>query len=358
MNLAFKHDFEGAKSMWLKFWSRENERPLVCGKRSCAPEGTPSPYAQRYFNASTEMGQRKILDAIDATFPATEFVGEAIPFFDADLGPDQFGAALGASLLFDAEKKESNWVSPIVENLCDFHIDMETVRQNPTYRAWLKWTGRLSQHAKGRYLVGSNDFHSALDALSAIRGPQNLCLDLFDCPDEVERVVAEIRGLYIPIFEDLSREAGWTRESGYIGWIPAWSPGRYAVTQCDFGYMISDQDFRRYALPAIEAESNYLEHTVYHLDGIGNLRHLEGILALPRVEAIQWVPGDGQKPIWEWTELLREIAAAGKMLQIHCPTVDAVKSLHRDLNGYRGVLYCVGEDVTPAKFEELMKFFN
>ncbi len=358
MHLAFKPDFDNAASMWRKFWNHENERPLIRAKRDKAPAGTPSPYTQRYFNASSETGQQRILNAIDATFPATEFLAEAMPYFDADLGPDQFGAVLGSPLLFSTAEKETNWVAPAIDELSDFHTDIETVRKDPTYQAWLKWTARLAKHAKGRYLVGSNDFHSALDALSAIRGPENLCMDLYDCPEEVERVVGEIRKLYVPIFEDLAREAGHSDETGYIGWIPAWSPGRYAVTQCDFGYMISNEDFRKYALPGIEEESSYLEHTVYHLDGVGNLRHIRDILALPGIDAIQWIPGAGQKPVWEWADVLREIAAAGKLLQVYCDTVEEVRSIHRDLNGYRGVFYVLAEDMPPEKLENLVKFFE
>ncbi len=358
MTLTFKPDFAEARNMWNQFWNGANERPLILGWNSDLPPDAPSPGRERYFRAASEAGQTEILHDIDATFPHMEYVGENIPFFDADLGPDQFGAILGAPLEFDREIRATNWVRPVVADLHEFHIDPDAVRRNPVFQHWLAWTRRLARHAAGRYLVGSNDLHSGLDALSAIRGPQNLCFDLCDCPEEVERVMTEIRALYVPVFEALAEAAGWTAETGGIGWIPAWTPGRFAVTQCDFGYLISPEDFRRYALPAIAEESEFLTQTAYHLDGIGNLRHLPAILSLPRVRVIQWVSGDGQKPMYEWFDVLLRIIAAGKMLQICCPTVEAVRYVHRQLNRYRGVFYCIDEKLTPEKFDALVAFFR
>lgn len=357
MTLEFKPDFAEARTMWEKFWNDANERPLILGVDSALPPEAPSPYRECYWRASSESGQAEILADIDASFPHQRFAGENIPFFSADLGPDQFAAILGSPLRFTEEIHTTNWINPRIEDLHDFHISMDQVRSDPTFLKWLKWIRRLAQHASGRYLAGSYDLHSGLDALSALRGPQNLCLDFYDCPEEVTRVMEEIRKLYIPVFKELAKASGWTADTGGIGWIPAWSAGRFAVTQCDFGYMISPEDFRKFAIPAIEEESAYLTQTVYHLDGIGNLRHLDDILSLEHVKAVQWVPGDGQKPMYEWLDVLRRIIAAKKKLQIVCPTTEAARQLHLDLGKYRGVFYCIGERLTQEKFDVLQRFF-
>ena len=357
MTLEFKPDFAEAQAMWNKFWNDDNERPLILGVNSTPTAEMPSPDFDRYWRAATASGQEEILHDIDASFPHKEFVGENIPFYGADLGPDQFAASFGSPLHFTDEIHTTNWINPLIDDLHDFHINMDIIRRDPTFQKWLAWIRRLARHASGRYLVGSCDMHSGLDALSAIRGPQNLCMDLYDCPDEVARVMAEIRQLYIPVFEELSRAAEWNSGTGGIGWIPAWTPGRFAVTQCDFGYMISPEDFRKFALPAIEEESEYLTQTVYHLDGIGNLRHLPDLLSLKHVNVIQWVSGEGQKPMHEWLDLFRTIMKAKKKLQIYCPTIAEVQQVHLELGKYRGVFYCIAENLTPEKFDALKDFF-
>jgi hypothetical protein len=43
------------------------------------------------------------------------------------------------------------------------------------------------------------------------------------------------------------------------------------------------------------------------------LRHLDTILALPEIHAIQWVQGVGtDQPIMQWLEVIKKIQSAGK----------------------------------------------
>jgi succinate dehydrogenase flavin-adding protein (antitoxin of CptAB toxin-antitoxin module) len=57
---------------------------------------------------------------------------------------------------------------------------------------------------------------------------------------------------------------------------------------------------------------HFLDHCVYHYDGKGALGHLDDILAIPDIDVIQWVPGDGNPRSIEWMDLLHKIQAAGK----------------------------------------------
>jgi len=55
---------------------------------------------------------------------------------------------------------------------------------------------------------------------------------------------------------------------------------------------------------------------MYHLDGVGQLNHLDSILEIEELDAVQWVPGDGRPSQREWPQVLQKIRAAGKNLQI------------------------------------------
>ncbi len=48
--------------------------------------------------------------------------------------------------------------------------------------------------------------------------------------------------------------------------------------------------FEKFVLPALERVSSQIGRAIYHLDGPEEIRHLDMILSLPRVHAIQWVP--------------------------------------------------------------------
>lgn len=48
-----------------------------------------------------------------------------------------------------------------------------------------------------------------------------------------------------------------------------------------------------------------MTHNIFYLDGRGVARHLDAILELPNVNAIQWVQGVGlDQPILQWIPLI------------------------------------------------------
>ncbi len=47
----------------------------------------------------------------------------------------------------------------------------------------LQMTDALVEDARGDYLVGITDLHPGADGLVSLRGPEGLCMDLFDSPD-------------------------------------------------------------------------------------------------------------------------------------------------------------------------------
>jgi ABC-type uncharacterized transport system substrate-binding protein len=60
-----------------------------------------------------------------------------------------------------------------------------------------------------------------------------------------------------------------------------------------------------------------MTHNIFHVDGKGVARHLETILELPNVQAIQWVQGVGDDlPIMQWVPLIKRVQAAGKSVVV------------------------------------------
>ena len=99
--------------------------------------------------------------------------------------------------------------------------------------------------------------------------------------------------------------------------------------------------WRRFVLPGVEEEVNYLDRCFYHLDGKQQLLHLDDLLALPNLDGIQWVSGAGQPEMFLpcWRDVLKKILAAGKKVVIYGHmNLEAVKDVHRDL-GPEGVVY-------------------
>ena len=107
-------------------------------------------------------------------------------------------------------------------------------------------------------------------------------------------------------------------QPGYVDWLGIWSEKPAVTVECDFSVMVSPRMFRRFFLPALAQQVDWIERTVYHLDGPGQIPHLDAILDLPKLRAIQWIPTPDRPAMLDWVPLLRRIQAAGKGVVVAC----------------------------------------
>ena len=333
LELTTKPDINRVIAMWEHYWNGEMlGRPIVVAQVPQAGKARVNPFIGCYANAIS--GDYRVqLDLLDRWLEDTIFMGEAIPFFSPDHGPDQFAAFLGAELKFSPENRSTCWCEPCVEDWESF-LPMKLNENNPTWQSILHYSQVLSEHGRGRYLVGMADLHSQADALSALRHPDKLCLDLYDCPQTINQALEQASKLY-PIIYDALFKAGNMGKTGSIGWAPFWSPQKFATLQSDFSFMISTEMFRKFTLPALIEEAQFVDHCVYHMDGVNQINHADDILAIKEIDVIQWVPGAGQEEMFsrKWRDILKKFQKAGKGLWIYGEYgLDVVKDIYSDLN--------------------------
>jgi hypothetical protein len=114
-------------------------------------------------------------------------------------------------------------------------------------------------------------------------------------------------------FDAMLRDAG----QPSITWMGIPSFGKLHIRSCDCATLISPRQFRRYAWPSLLAEVQHMTHNIFHVDGKGVARHLDAILELPNVQALQWVQGVGtDTPIMQWVPLIGRIQAAHKSVVV------------------------------------------
>ena len=80
--------------------------------------------------------------------------------------------------------------------------------------------------------------------------------------------------------------------------------------------MISKETFDDLFLPGIIKECGFLDRSIYHLDGPGALRHLDSLLEIKELNAIQWVCGAGNEGFSRWLPVYKKIQNAGKAAQV------------------------------------------
>jgi hypothetical protein len=111
--------------------------------------------------------------------------------------------------------------------------------------------------------------------------------------------------------------------------------------------------FERFVLPDLAACCEALDHGFYHLDGKGQIPHLDMLLSLKRLRGIQWIPGDGAPPPEEWLPLLKRIRDGGKLCQVYVSPRGA-QTIVRELGG-RGFALCIQEKMSRAEAEDFLR---
>ncbi len=248
----------------------------------------------------------------DAWMSGTYYGGEILPFLFPNLGPEIMTAALGAELQFT---EGTSWSEPMLHDWADvpsLRIDPE----NEYVRAIVEYTRLGLEVGKGKFLTGFTDFHPGADLAASLRDPQQLCIDCIESPDQVLRLMDQLRPTFYEFYElqhKLMREAGQTVATS---WLPLACEGRYYIPSNDFSCMVSPAMMRRFFLDEIREECEWLDRSIYHLDGPNALPHLDALLEIEALGAIQFVYGAGNEPASRWMEVYKKVQAAGKNLHI------------------------------------------
>jgi hypothetical protein len=238
----------------------------------------------------------------------TVFYADALPIAWPNMGPEIFSAWCGCGYQFG---DTTAWSFPCVN---DWEKDGPKAVFNPEHPLFKKtvdYTNALLERAKGTFIVGLTDFHPGGDHLAALRDPQNLATDMLDCPELVAEKLASSYTEYFRVYDffyNILVSAGMPITS----WMSLIHEGRFYIPSCDFSCMISTEMFERYFLPGIAEECRFYERSIYHLDGPGALRHLDSILQIKELDAVQWVCGSGREGFARWLDVYKKIQNAGK----------------------------------------------
>ena len=200
------------------------------------------------------------------------------------------------------------------------------------------------------------DIIENLDTLAALRGDMNLLFDLKERPGWVLDRLAEINQAFFTVFDFFYERVRDAEGGSAVSVFRLWGPGKTAKLQCDFSASISPQMFRRFAVPFFEEQCRFLDFSIYHLDGTNALQHVEPLLEIPRLNAIEWTPQAGRpsggSP--EWYPLYRRIKAGGKGVQALVDSADEVIPL-LDAIGPAGTFVLVNPVIPEREAEALAK---
>ena len=248
-------------------------------------------------------------------------MADMLPVANTHLGPGSLAAILGGT--FEGGD-DTIWIHPDPE----FKDDITFNPQHPNYLLHKELLKACKQRAKGHYYVGMPDLMEGLDVLAALKGTDRVLMDTVMQPEVVERQMQQINDIYFRVFDELYDIIREGDEMAFC-YFSSWAPGKMTKLQSDISTMISEDDYRRFVQPFIRDQCQQVPYTLYHLDGVGAIRHLPALLEIQELNAIQWTPGVGepQGGSPKWFDLYRRILDGGKSVLCSWVTLDELPAL-------------------------------
>ena len=342
------------------WWQGQLGRPLIQVRLSNADPLRDEPDIPFHDFTSfydLSVSAERIIDRWDYDLSATRFYGDAFPHVRPNFGPGVIAAFMGAVL---ENGLETVWFHPLE--------DVQLKELTFKYQTDSIWFNRIIELIRacdvrwgGMVQIGLTDLGGNLDILSSFRTPEQLIYDIIDSPEEVERLLWEAHDAwwrYADAFNDEARNFN----PGYTCWTPLYSEDPYYMLQCDFCYMIGPDMFERFVRPELAATVKRLGNAFYHMDGIGQIPHLEYLLSIEALKGIQWVPGDGRPDVAHWPEIYCKIQSAGKLTQFfsdQCDDTDKYEILEilGDQTGtVNNIAYILDADI--SEFDKAMRLLE
>ena len=240
------------------------------------------------------------------------FLADAYPNVDINIGAGSMALYLGSEPSF---AWDTVWFKELYDNPQDF--------EKLTYDANNKWWIKHLEIAREAIKLADNDFYvnipdivENLDILSALRGPQNLCFDIIDEKEAVVDGVGKIDNFYFKYYDVLYNILKSSDDIISYTAFNILGKGKTAKVQCDFSAMISPDMFRTFVQPSLIKQCSELSHSLYHLDGPDAIKHIDALLEIKELNAINWTYGAGNPDCGskKWYPLFDKIHDAGKGL--------------------------------------------
>ncbi len=355
--LSLKPDWLEARQRMLAWWRHEPlDRPCLGvivkkddpGAVPPAPDISGMTPEEYYFSAETRLAQTEQFMAEHL------WLGEAFPNASMDLGPGSLALYLGSAPGYSWDTIWFHPWPPAADGaLPAYDSDNAVWVRHQALLAALRAAG------DGRFMANIPDLVEGLDIVASLRGNDALLFDLVDKPAWVHACMDRVTDLYFTYYDrcyDLCKA-----DDGGVSFtaFQVWGPGRTAKLQCDFAAMISPAMFAEFQSPCLRAMCRRLDFTVYHWDGPTAIPHLDNLIAIEELNAIQWTPGAGAEDVWsaDWYPLYQRALAGGKSLLLMGPFDPArMDATVRACGGPRGLYLYTWGAPSEAEARELVTY--
>lgn len=314
--MLYKKDWETTKQRFEDYWKGENSgRPVmrVVGiKPECDPYQLPEELRSKdmedkYLNA------KRIVRRYRHYCETHEFLGESFPNLNADFGPGSIAGYLGSDIVFH---DKTAWFEPCVKEW-ESYPDLTFSPENKWFKKHIQLFDDCRKLIGDDFPIAIPDLMENVDVLASLRGAQELIYDMIDDEDEILRRVQQVTDVYQQYYDAFYKYAQYEGGSAYTV-FQIFGSGKTQKLQCDYSALLSPDYFRTFVLDSLKQATRGLDHVLYHLDGPDAIKHMDALMEVTGIDALQWTSGDHgpDGTMEEWDVIYDKARAAGKSLWV------------------------------------------
>lgn len=334
---GYKLNWEETKEKFRNYWAHKNTgRPLmsIVARRPEVEkysDGSPveGGYLDqicqgKYYNMPSELrwkdmedkyqNAQRIVDRYRFFCDTHAFLGESFPNLNIDFGPGSLAAYLGSEIGF---KEDTVWFNKCLDGW-DGVPKLTFDPENKWFKKHIQLAKDCQELAGKDFYVDMPDLMENIDVLASLRGAQDTLFDLLDEPDKIGERIQEVTDVYYDYYDRFYNIIKDAEGGNAYTVFQIWGPGKTVKLQCDFSAMMSPEDFRKYIQPSLKEQADKADFVLYHLDGPAAIKHMDALMEIDGIDALQWTSGDagpdGTLP--DWDVIYDKAIAAGKSIWV------------------------------------------
>lgn len=343
-SLELSPDFPRIAERFEAWWAHDClDRPILIGSANTRPE-RPITRRLELLSSPDDWLAAKVAD-----MEQLQLVGDALPNVRVDFGPVLLGSLVGGRRQVGAN---TSWTHAFIDDAWSNAPDWTIANDNDDWQRLLQLLELTARDAVGRYFVCMPDLGGSADALLNLRGSENLCLDTVTQPD---RIRTALDGLYPTWHQAFSAlyDGVLPAGAGLIHWLQLWSDQPYVVPACDFNALIGPRQFEALCLPDIARQTDAVPRSIFHLDGPDAARHIDALLTVESLDAVQFTPGAGTPSTLPWLDMFQRIQASGRSVLIMVHDLSEIPTLLDQLRP-EGLALFIDASVSPEQLDTAM----
>jgi len=314
--MKYKNNWNETKEKFTNWWAHKNTgRPLmvVVARKPGASEELPEELAYRTMEEKYRDAEHMVR-RYRYFCENHEFLAESFPNMSADFGPGSVASYIGSDITFN---EETVWFNEFVEDWTAIP-PLVFYPENKWWKEHYALVKKARELAGDDFYIGIPDLMENIDVLASLRGAQDMIFDMIDEPEEVEERIRQVSNIYFEYYDrfyDLVKDS----ENGSCYTVfQIWGEGKTAKLQCDFSAMMSPTNFRDFIVQPLREQGAKINNVLYHLDGPDAIKHMDALMEIDEIDALQWTSGDHgpDGTLEDWYVIYDKARKAGKSLWI------------------------------------------